>query len=1109
MAACRQCGAELPAAARFCASCGSPVAVHVGDERKIITVLFADLVGSTATGSEADPEAFGAAIRPQLARIREALERHGGTIEKYIGDAVVAVFGAPVIREDDPERAVRAALAIRDSLGDTVRVAVNTGEAVVSVGARAERGDEIVLGDVVNTAYRIEEATPNGSILVGEATYRATSAAIEYGERRLIEAKGKPQPVPVWEAVRARSTVRAPHERAPLAPLVGREDELALLRNTLARARRHQTVQLVTVIGGPGIGKSRLVWEFQRALEESTDVWSWRRGRSLPYGEGAAYWALGEIVKAEADIGETDDAPTAGQKLRASVSAHLVDAGEADWIESHLRPLLGLETGATGERREESFSAWRRFFEALSERAPLVLLFEDVHWGDDGLLDFIEHAADWSRDAPLLLLCTARPELKERRPTWGGYANALTMTLPPLTDDETTQLLSLLLSESAVPEQLGEGLLARADGNPLYAEEFVRMLVERGLLVRDTAGWELRESELPLPESVQGIIASRLDALAPEEKALVQTAAVVGRTFWPAALAEVASMDAEEVGSILRRLERRELFRPQRTSAVDGEPELAFRHALLREIAYGQIPRARRADMHLRAARWIESLARHDDHTETAARHFLAALEYARTVDGDVTSFAESARTALGRAGHRALALNASAAAGRFFGGALELTSADDPERPELLFAYGKALSRSAAPDEDVLLQAREAMQTVGDAERAAECDVMLGELLWRRGRREQAFAVLDEAVAMLDNRPSSYAKAYALTTLAGFRIRADEAEPALEAARAAMTIAEELGLDDLRADALNRIGVARATTGDRGGLADLELSIQIAEAVNSPESIRGYFNLGSIVANLGDLPRAAKLHVQGHRLAERFGDAAWTEYFDAERVYQHYWSGEWDEALALAQQLIERAERGASRRPELDGCLVRGWIALARGDVEHASADAARALSFSREAGDPQNLYPALAFCARASIANGDEAEATAHVEELLQHLRAQPSFPSFWVVDVAIVLAELGRGDELALAAERAPRTLWLDAATAYVAREYDRAADVCAEIGALPEEAYFRVEAARAAYMDGRRTQADEQLDRALEFYRRVGAASYVRRAEAVLPFSVAER
>jgi class 3 adenylate cyclase/tetratricopeptide (TPR) repeat protein len=1104
MAVCRFCGAELSAAARFCASCGAAVAGHVGDERKVVTVLFADLVGSTATGSERDPEEFGAAVRPQLERIREVLERHGGTIEKYIGDAVMAVFGAPVVREDDPERAVRAALAIRDALTDAVRVAVNTGEVVVSMGARAERGEEIVLGDVVNTAFRIEEATPKGGVLVGEATYRATRAAIAYGERRLIEAKGKPHPVPVWEALHARSTVRAPTERGPLASLVGRQDELTLILNALTRSTRNQTVQLVTLIGVPGIGKSRLVWELQRALEDSPENWTWRQGRCLPYGDGVAYWALDEIVKAEARISETDDEVAAAEKLRASVRDHLADPSEAAWVESHLRPLVGLESAAAGETRDEAFSAWRRYIEALSERAPLVLVFEDLHWGDEGLLDFIEHIAEWSRDAPLLLLCTARPDLKERRGGWGGHGNALTITLPPLTREETTELLSLLLSQSAVPDELRETLLVRAAGNPLYAEEFVRMLVDRELLIQEADGWKLSESELPMPESVQGIIASRLDALAPEEKALVQAAAVVGSTFWPEALAEVASTGVDEIERILHGLERRELFRRNRGSDSGGTREYTFRHTLARDVAYAQIPRARRAESHLLVAQWAEALGRPDDHAETVAHHYLAALEYVGGAGGDVNPFAERARTALRRAGDHALALNAYAAAAKFFGGALDL-SPSDAERPELLFCYGKALSRSAVPDEDVLVKARDSMLAAGDVERAAECQVILGELLWRRGQRESAFEHLREGVTSLESRPASYSKAYALSTLAGFRIRADEAEPALEAARAAMAIAEELGLDDLRADALNRIGVARATTGDRGGIRDLERSIEIAEESNSPESIRGYFNLGSILANLGDLGRAAELHAQGHRVAERFGDAAWMEYFEAERVYQHYWSGEWTAALVLAEKLIARAERGTSRRPELDGCLVRGWIALARGDVVQATEDANRAHDFGRQAGDPQNLYPALALQARAYMATGQAADAAACVDELLELLRERPSFPSFWVMDVAVVLAELGRGDELAGASARAPATRWLEAASAYVAAEPERAADLCDVIGALPEAAYARVEAARALLADGRRLDAEDQLNRALEFYRRVDATSFYRRAEGLLSLS----
>jgi class 3 adenylate cyclase/tetratricopeptide (TPR) repeat protein len=1061
MAVCRSCGADLTPAARFCAFCGTPVSARAADERKVITVLFADLVASTATGSHQDPEEFGAAIRPQLARIREAVERYGGTIEKYIGDAVVAVFGAPVTHEDDPERAVRAGLAIRDALGEAVRVSINTGEAVVVVGARAERGDEIVLGDVVNTAYRIEEATAPGSALVGEATYRATRDVIDYGERRLIEAKGKPEPVPAWEALRARSTLPAVSERSLQTPLVGRQEELTLVLNTLARAKRHQTVQLVTLIGVAGIGKSRLVWELQQTLERASEPIRWHRGRSLPYGEGVAYWALEEIVKNAAGILETDDAPAAHEKLHAAVGRVIDDAGEAAWIEAHLRPLLALGIPEPGETRDEAFSAWRQCVEAMGRRTPRVLVFEDLHWADDGLLDFIEHVADWSRDAPVLLLCTARPDLLDRRSEWGSHGNALTITLPPLTGDETGQLLSDLLDRADVPGGLRETLLARAEGNPLYAEEFVRMLMERRLLVHEEGRWTLRADDLPVPESVQGIIAARLDALEPDEKALVQAASVIGRTFLADAVAAVASTERDEVNRLLATLQRRGIFRRYR-APVGVEPEHVFHHALVRDVAYGQIPRARRAQKHLRAAEWLESFGRPEDHAETAAHHYLAALEYVRTLGESVDAFSDRARAALRRAGERALALNAYAAAARFFRGALDL-SPPPQERPELLFNYGKALARSATPDEDVLLQARDETLAAGDADRAVEAQVILGELLWGRGRSDDAFAQVAQAVATLEGRPPSYAKAYAFSTLAQFRIRADESGAALAAAREATAIADRLGLDEIRADALMTIGLARTTTGDLGGLEDLERSIAIAEEANSPLAIRGYLNLGSMRANLGDLRQAAALHAQGERLVERFGDATWSIWLEVERLYEHYWRGDWDAALELADHLQGQAERGQSRRLEIDASLVRGWIALAGGDEAPALAAADRALTLAREAGDPQNLYPALALRARTLAAAGRNDDAAASADELVGLMREQPSLPSFWILDLAIALVETGRGSELPDAAAGAPSTRWLEAASAYVAGDAQRAADLCAEIGAAPEERHFREAAA----------------------------------------------
>lgn len=612
------------------------------------------------------------------------------------------------------------------------------------------------------------------------------------------------------------------------------------------------------------------------------------------------------------------------------------------------------------------------------------------------------------------------------------------------------------------------------------------MLVDQGLLYRNGGGWQLRTGELPVPESVHGIIAARLDTLAPDEKDVLRNASVVGRGFWPGAVSAVGGVAPGKVETLLHVLERKELVRRLGASAVAGELQYSFHHALVRDVAYGQIPRAERARKHCLAAGWIEELGRSEDQSETIAHHYLEALEYARGAGQDTREFAERARTALRDAGDRALSLSAFETAAQFYGGALELWPGDDADRPGLLFCLGKALSRTAAPDEVVLEDARDALLAAGDVERAAECDVIIGELLWRSGNRELAFERLTSGVERLHGRPPSFSKAYALSTLSRFRIAADDADGAVELARAAGAIAEKLELDELRSHTLNTIGVARATTGDRGGLADLERSIEIAREANSPESIRGYFNLGSMEANYGDLRRARELYAQGRAFAERFGDPAWTDWLDAEEAYQRYWAGEWEGALQLAEDLLARAEQG-SRRLELDGCLVRGWIALARGDVTAALADADRAHAFSRAAEDPQNLYPALAFRARALLAAGRVNDASAAVDELLRSIADTPSLPSFWVLDLVVALLELGRAGELRAAVAATPSTRWLEAALAHADGDFARAAQSCAAIGTKPDEAYAQL-------------RGGVQRENALSFFRSVRARVYLTAGEA---------
>jgi class 3 adenylate cyclase/tetratricopeptide (TPR) repeat protein len=698
VSACPSCGHGNQAGAKFCSECGAGLAAAerpVTEERKIVTVLFADLVGFTSRAEQLDPEDVRAMLSPFYVRLRAELERFGGTVEKFIGDAVMALFGAPAAHEDDPERAVRAALAIRDWVREQgqiqVRVAVNTGEALILLGARPGHGEGMAAGDVVNTAARLQAAAPVNGILVGERTFRQTRGVIEYQQAAPVAAKGKRDPVRAWEAVaaRARLGVDVPHEAK--AALVGRDRELGVLREALGRVRAERSPQLVTLVGVPGIGKSRLVYELSQAAEAEPELIWWRQGRSLPYGEGASFWALAEMVKAQAGILDGDTPDQAGAKLAEMTGQVLGGTPEAEWVTRHLGALAGLgESGAPGDGRSEAFSAWRQFVEALAEHRPLVLVFEDLHWADDGLLDFVDYLAEWAGGVPLLVVGTARPELLARRPGWGGgKPNTVTLSLAPLSDADTARLIGLLRGRAVLEAGQQGLLLAQAGGNPLYAEQYVQMLAEQ------RAG-----EDLPAPDSVQGIIAARLDLLAPADKRLLQDAAVIGKVFWPGAvLALGGTPGGGELDEQLHGLERRQLVRRDRASSVAGQAQYAFGHVLVRDVAYGQIPRAARAGKHAAAAGWIESLGRADDHAEMVAHHYQAALDLARAANRDTSELAAPARAALRRAGDRALALNAFPAAAGYYRAALALWPPDAPgQRAGLLHLLGTALHEAGEP---------------------------------------------------------------------------------------------------------------------------------------------------------------------------------------------------------------------------------------------------------------------------------------------------------------------------------------------------------------------------------------------------------------------------
>jgi class 3 adenylate cyclase/tetratricopeptide (TPR) repeat protein len=1096
---CASCGQETPGGFPRCANCGAPLALESAparEERKVVTVLFCDLVGSTARAEGADPEDVRALLSAYHERVRSELERFGGTVEKFIGDAVMALFGAPVAHEDDPERAVRAALAIRDWAtedGDLqVRIGITTGEALVALGARREAGEGMASGDVVNTASRLQSAAPANGIVVDETTYRATERVIDYGERDAVAAKGKSESLLVWEAVRARSRVQV--ERAAQGPLLGRDKELDILVDALRRVRDEREPQLVTLVGVPGIGKSRLVYELFRSIETGGQLTYWRHGRSLPYGEGASFWALGETVKAQAGILESDDGEQAGEKLRRAVTD--VVAEDADWVESHLRPLVGLggERALGADRQPESFAAWRRFFEALADQRPLVLVFEDLHFADDGLLDFVDYFVDWASGIPVLVVGTARPELLSRRPGWGGgKPNALTLSLSPLSDEETAQLVHALLERPVLAAELQETLLERAGGNPLYAEEFVRMLGERG------------DGELALPETVQGLIAARLDGLLPEEKGLLQGAAVLGKVFWLGAAAELAEAERSVAEERLHALERKEFVRRERRSSVAGDLEYTFRHLLVRDVAYGQIPRAARADKHVLAAGWIESLGRPEDHAELLAHHYLAALELARAARRETGDLVERARFALREAGDRALELNASVALG-FYRRALELTPSEAADRGRMLFLCGKAQYVAEEAGADVLTEAGEAL-AVDEPEAAAEAEVMVADIVWRAGERDRAAEHLRRADVLLADMPPSRSKAYLLGQLSRFHMLAGESDDAVRFGEEALRMAEELELDDLRAFVLNNIGSARMTRGELEGVDELERSVAIAEEIRDPwHTVRGYSNLGGMLVSLGDLRRGAALHEQADELNKRFGIGFGARFLPAEQAMNRYWAGRWEEAERIANNVIAWREQGTRTFVESWCRYVRGAIRLARDDRGRALADTAEGLELARYFQDTQVLWPALACHARTVLAAGREQDAGALVDELLERWEGPLHLlPWAWIVDLAWAARAVGREQRFLEASSRAQMTRWLEAAAAIVSGDVAGAARMFGEMGDVSDEAYARLRAAEVLAAEGRRAEADESLERALAFYRSVGATRYIRESETLLAAS----
>ena len=1059
-------------------------------ERKVVTVVFCDLVGFTARAESMDPEDVEAILRPYHERVRAELERHGGTVEKFIGDAVMALFGAPTAHEDDPERAVRAALAIRDFAAEEgleLRVGITTGEALISLDARPDAGEGMASGDVVNTAARLQSAAPVNGVITDETTYRATRHAIDFADADPVEAKGKSEPISVWRATAAHSRLGVDIAHEARSDLVGRDRELSVVKDAFDRARHARTPQLITLVGVPGIGKSRLVYELQRIVDADPELITWRQGRCLAYGDGVTLWALAEIVKAQAGIAEQDAPADVAEKLRRAATETLPET-DAAWVESHLLALAGLaeETELGGNRRDEAFSAWRRFLEGLAEQRPLVLVFEDLHWADESLLDFVDELVDWLTDVPLLVVATARPELLERRPGWGGgKLNATTLALAPLTDEQTAQLLGDVLGTPVLAAETQTALLERAGGNPLYAEQFAELYVERG-----------SADELSLPETLQGIIAARLDGLSSDEKALMLDAAVVGKVFWTGAL----DRDETEATATFHSLERKGFVRRQRRSSVEGQSELAFAHALVRDVAYGQIPRVDRATKHRSVAEWIESLGRPEDHAEMRAYHWRSALDLVRASGSDDAELAERARLALRDAGDRARGLNNHAAAASLYDDALGLWPADNHERADLVFRRARALFDAYDENrrEQALEEARDGLLAADDREQAAEAEVFLSYVAWDRGQGERVLEHLRHAEDLVGNSRTPAAARVLATSARIHEIDGDE-DKGLRLGELAVSLSTELGLEELLAHSLTTVGMAKNAHVLGSGIEDMERALALALRIDSRVASSTVNNLAVQSVIAGAIARADDLYAEAYRLAERYGDRSSLRFISANLIWGHFARGRWAEATTRADTFIEECETVSPHTQESTVRAVRGMLRAAYGDVPGALSDTERSVSLVRERKDPIQLQGMLAIRAGTLIEAGRVEEAQPLVAEILALLERGLHGA---VVDVAVHAQAIGIAPELRRGIESAPgpRDMpWTKACLEAADGRLEAAAHVLAEMGFLAREAHTRLLAGERHVAQGSVKEGEIQLAKALAFYRSVEATGYCSRAE----------
>jgi class 3 adenylate cyclase/tetratricopeptide (TPR) repeat protein len=985
-AACPNCGSSNRPNAKFCATCGTalnaqpaPAAQRAESpiaERRLVSVLFVDLVGFTPFAEEKDPEQVRDTLDRYFAIARLAIERHGGTIEKFIGDAVMAVWGTPTAHEDDAERAVRAALELVDAvheLGPDIdaRAGIMTGEAAVNLGAE---GQGMVAGDLVNTASRVQSVAPAGAVLVGEATMRAARAAVTFEPVGAQDLKGKAAPVQAYRATRVVAN-RGGQSRSELleAPFVGREEELRQLKELLHTQSRDPRVRLVSIVGPAGIGKSRLTWEFEKYVDGLVETIFWHRGRSPAYGEGVTFWALGEMVRRRAELSETDDEQTTRARIAASVEQFVEDPDERAWIEVSLLALLGVEPAPAGGR-ERMFSAWRIYLERIATQGTTALVFEDLQWADDGLLDFIEHVLEWSKNLPLLLITLSRPEIFDRRPGWASNQRFMTaLTLEPLSDDNMRELLAGLAP--GLPERTVAAVLSRADGIPLYAVEIVRMLVADGKLELIDGAYRAKGDmgELAVPETLRSLIASRLDALDPADRGLLQDGAVLGQRFTLAAMSSVTGSSDDELQARLRNLARREFLDLEADPRSPVRGQYGFVQSLIREVAYGTLSKRDRRARHLAAARFYEAIG-DEELAGALATHYLAAFE--ASADGpERDAVGAQARLALRAAGERAAALGAHGQAVTFLRQALQVTT-EQADRAAVLALLADSANPSGQHDlaESSARESIDLYRAMGNDGEALTGAALLGRILVDIGKLHAAGPALEEALERRSVAVDDVPSASVLAVLARIYMRLNEPELSVAAADRALKVAEHERADAILAEALLNKGTSYGQLGRRHeGRVLLAAAVELAGQLGLYEvQLRGMNNLAATWAD-DELRRSLSIIRESIALARQMGQAGLMNWqIGTASMFSMSIGDDWDAPIHELQEVLDHEQTAHDRGRTL---AVLALFRVARGSDGDAALERARLASAEVDENQAQSTIAWGA--AMSAYFNGNHAQA------------------------------------------------------------------------------------------------------------------------------------